>query len=82
MRGLVAVVVRAHSGTTYGFLTTAGIEARSEATADAAVLSTGFVDIALDIFGGEGKAAATRALLAAKRSAFCRGVCKSTGLLG
>jgi hypothetical protein len=82
MRGLVAVVVRAHSGTTYGFLTTAGAGAGSGAGTDVAALEIGLAGTAWAVFGGEGKAAATRALRAANKSAFCRGVCTGTGLLG
>lgn len=74
MRGLVAVVVRAHSGTTYGFLTTAGAGAGFGVSTDAATLEIGLAGIAWAVFGGEGKAAATRALRAANKSAFCRGV--------
>src|SRR6266850_840382 len=78
MRGLVAVVVRAHSGTTYGFLTTAGAGAGFGVGTDAAALEIGLAGIAWPVFGGEGKAAATRALRAANKSAFCRGVCTGT----
>jgi len=82
MRGWVAVVVRAHSGTTYGFLTIAGARVGFGVSTDAAVLNGALAGIPWAVFGGEGKAAATRALRAAKRSAFGRGVCKGAGLLG
>jgi hypothetical protein len=82
MRGLVAVVVRAHSGTTYGFLAAAEAGAGFGVGADVAVLDIGLAGIAWAVFGGEGKAAATRALRAANKSALCRGVCKGTGLFG
>jgi len=80
MRGLVAVVVRAHSGTTYGFLITAGAGAGFGVGTDAAALNDALTGAARAVFGGEEEA--MRALRAAKRSAFGRGVCSGTGLLG
>jgi hypothetical protein len=83
MRGFVAVVVRAHSGTTYGFLTLDAAEPESgESVEDvaAAALNVALAGPVCAVFGGEGKAAATRALRAAKRSAFGRGVCNGTDL--
>ena len=82
MRGLVAVLVRAHSGTTYGFLTSDGAGAGFGVGTDAVALDIELAGMAWAGLGGEGKAAATRALRAAKRSACCRGVCNGTGLLG
>ncbi len=81
MRGFIAVVVRAHSGTTYGFLATAGVGEGSGVGTDAVALDVVLPGAAWAVFGGEGKAAATRALRAAKRSALGRGVCVDTGLL-
>lgn len=83
MRGLVAVVVRAHSGTTYGVLDLDGAGRDSGTVLDAAVVvdSSEAVGARWAVFGGEGNAAATRALRAAKRSAFTRGVCRGESLL-
>ena len=82
MRGLVAVEVRAHSGTTYGALNVDDAGRDSGAAMDVAIVVSGSedVDTRWPVFGGEGKAAATRALRAAKRSAFTRGVCGGVGL--
>lgn len=82
MRGFVAVVVRAHSGRTYGFFTTSGAGVGFGVATDVSLLDVALAGAACVVFGGEGKAAATRALRAAKRSAFGRGVCVDTGLLG
>ena len=84
MRGLVEVVVRAHSGMTYGVFDLDGAGRDSGAVLDVAVVVGSSEDAGTrwTVFGGEGKAAATRALRAAKRSAFTRGVCTGVGLLG
>ena len=84
IRGLVAVVVRAHSGTTYGILVLDSARRDSGATSDATIVVDDSEDVGARsaVFGGVGKAAATRALRAAKRSAFTRGVRSGVGLLG
>ena len=82
MRGLVAVVVRAHSGTTYGVLDLDGAGRDSGTVLDVAVVVDSSEAVERwAVFGGEGNAAATRALRAAKRSAFTRGVCRGESLL-
>ena len=67
MRGLVAVVVRIHSGTgtTHGFLTTAYAGAGFEASKDAAALNVALVGTAWPVFGRQrqqGRSAQRRGL--------------------
>jgi hypothetical protein len=89
MRGIVAVVVRAHSGTTYasGFFTIAGCWGRIWGGHGCANLERRpwqeQRELSLQEKGSSGNEGTSRRLSgAAKRSALGRGVCVDTGLLG